>query len=618
MRIVLTFDCERDWFPGAIDTYRFPYCEKPVFSQLEAVMPQIVSLCRKHDARATFFVTGEAAEGVSLFRSLPFEIGVHTHPSTHYDLSVYPVEEFRRRDSLRDYPKSDQRRMIAADIDKIHGAAGYRPRSFRAGALCCGDTTQEVLRELGIEANSSYRYGVNLLGWRPFIEAGVLQVPTYSLVSAQRWRKWSLFLSRSRALRWMDTSLVLLVHPNEFALEPEAFEAFGEFLAAIRRYGFAFAAVRDLVGARHYKGHEVQSINRTGQLLQRAVYAAAGKRRPAKSGQDEGIAYDTLIWHIRRGGDDVVLSHEYLQAMARQGQRFVYTTLPINDTGSVGFIFGSYRRQAAGLLTRPITVGELFGESLAAASPDMLQNVLSSFEDKCRRNGIPEIVIYTKCEGFGRFGYKDDSTHTLIVNIAQEDTALLFQMDTHTRRQTRKSLQGGATVEEAQGSKLFDVFHAMRVETMKRSSKGAEDRSFYDSVGALITSSQARLLLVRTHEGDYVAGGLFYFNNDTVYFWKGASLQAGWPIRASNLLHWRLMQIARDAGFKRYNMVGADLAADSSTAGITRFKAGWGGELVPVHVYRKVLSATGRRAFAAARAVRNAGRGLTGNRRRGS
>ncbi len=142
-------------------------------------------------------------------------------------------------------------------------------------------------------------------------------------------------------------------------------------------------------------------------------------------------------------------------------------------------------------------------------------------------------------------------------------------------------------------------------ETMKRSGMASERAFYYESALELIAQSKAKVLMVQAADGSYLAGGLFYFNKDTVYFCKGASLKEGWPFCANNLLHWHLIRIARDAGHKRYNMVGADISANSPTAGITHFKCGFGGKLVPINVYTKTLSRRRKVTFSMARSVRS-------------
>lgn len=604
MNIILTFDCERNWLPGAITRYEFPYSKEPDFSQLKQVMPGLLSILDRHNARGTFFLTGEAAEHVSIFKDIPYEVGVHTHPSTHIDLSQYPVEEFRKRDSLKDYPEDIQRGMIRKDFALITQHVGGRPTAFRAGAMCSGPATQKVLSELGLTINSSYRFGINLIGWCPFSENGVIEVPTYSSMSPKQLHKWPRILVGSRALRFLDTLVVLYMHPTEFALYENSLDWFEQFVKTIKRYGFGFSELREVPRKKCYAAEQKQIINRIGLCAKRAIYAIKQKPLPQKSGQDHNIEYDNLIWNIRRGGNDIVLSNEYIQCLTGQGYHIVYKSVSMNQKAERGLIFGRHRQFAKGLICSQIVVGDLFGECLDASDGEVLKKILSDFEEECRRKRIPKITIYTQIGGLDEYGYQHEVTHTALADIAQDDESLMGRMRQETRTRTRKALKSDLELEEATSRDLFDVFHNMRVETMKRSSLRAEGREFYDSVYDLIQQSMAKVFLVRISKGNYVSGGLFYFNRDTVYFWKGASLKEGWPYCANNMLHWHLMCWARDAGYKRYNMVGADMSQNSPTAGITRFKLGLGGKIVPVNVYTKVLSRKRQSLVSMAKAVK--------------
>jgi peptidoglycan/xylan/chitin deacetylase (PgdA/CDA1 family) len=605
MRVVLTFDCERNWKPGAIDHYEFPYSQRPDFSQLEEVMPQILSVLDRYDATGTFFVTGEVAENVSLFKGLPHEVGVHTHPHTHVDLSQYDVVEFRRRDSLKDYPPHRQKQMMGDDLEAIRRHLDVEPVSFRAGAMCCDAVTRGIVGELGMKVDSSCRRGINIMGWRPFFEEGVIEVPTYSSISPARLCRWPRILSASRVFRRLDTFLVLLMHPTEFVLNHGSLDGFERMVSAIRKCRFRFARLQDTGQTTGYRSDKSTFINAAGRLAGRGIHAITRKPMPPNAGQDHAIRYDDLIWNIARGGDDISLSHEYIRCLGRQGFRIVYASTPVNEKGEMGFVLGRYKEFAGGLARDGAVVGELYGEGMDFANDEIRTGVISEFEKQCRARRIPKITLYTRSEGLDKFGYKCDVVHTAIVDIAKDDDSLLGQMQQKTRNQTRKAVGGNLEITEAGGKALYGVFRDMRAETMGRSCMKAEGDAFYCSIEELVERSAARLVLVRDPQGDYVAGGLFYYAKDTVYFWKGASLKKGWAYCANNLLHWHVMRSARDAGFKRYNMVGANLSADSPTAGITHFKLGLGGKAVPINVYTKVLSPVNESVLSIARVAKH-------------
>jgi CelD/BcsL family acetyltransferase involved in cellulose biosynthesis len=83
-------------------------------------------------------------------------------------------------------------------------------------------------------------------------------------------------------------------------------------------------------------------------------------------------------------------------------------------------------------------------------------------------------------------------------------------------------------------------------------------------------------LRVRDPSGRVLATGLFPHDDETVYFWGGASWHHGRELCPNEFLHWSLMRLAAARGLRRYDMCGHG-----------RFKRKFGGTRVEVARWHK-------------------------------
>jgi len=93
---------------------------------------------------------------------------------------------------------------------------------------------------------------------------------------------------------------------------------------------------------------------------------------------------------------------------------------------------------------------------------------------------------------------------------------------------------------------------------------------------AKLDSDFIKLFLVE-YNNQVLAAGLFCFYKNTVTYLHGASADKDRQLMAPYFLHWQIMQMAAGEGFAYYDWYGID---DRKWPGVTRFKLGFGGELL--------------------------------------
>jgi peptidoglycan/xylan/chitin deacetylase (PgdA/CDA1 family) len=173
MQILLTFDVEPDYTTGDTDPCR----------HLNQFFRYIVPLLIKQEVPAVLFVTSGVAKRFAeyILRCTNFfEIGIHTHPNFH--------EEYNKNNKLSKYPYEVQYKMIKKDYDLISTLTGKNPKLFRAGKFAANEDTLRVLRDIGIQIDSSltvpYVFRFRALSkrpWRVFKEDNLIRIPVLAV-----------------------------------------------------------------------------------------------------------------------------------------------------------------------------------------------------------------------------------------------------------------------------------------------------------------------------------------------------------------------------------------------------------------------------------------------------
>lgn len=184
--------------------------------------------------------------------------------------------------------------------------------------------------------------------------------------------------------------------------------------------------------------------------------------------------------------------------------------------------------------------------------------------------------------------------HTLVVDLSQDEDAILAGMSKDTRAKLRRAekdaLSPGAIANPSRAdvdafADFYDSFaDAMGVAV-----------TFRPRLHALAEKGNLVLTEVRGEDGDtlvrhaYVAarGRSFMLYSGSVLSEASDRNLVG---RANRLLHWHEMRVFKERGFDVYDFGGLDVTGRSEkTAGIARFKRGFGGEV------RQVYSTTSAR-----------------------
>lgn len=160
---------------------------------------------------------------------------------------------------------------------------------------------------------------------------------------------------------------------------------------------------------------------------------------------------------------------------------------------------------------------------------------------------------------------------TLLLNLQQSQAELLENMHSKTRYNIKLSAKKDLRYEK--NPKALNSFLDLLEETRQRDGFRLHSIGYYK---AMVESGVAELATVWSGS-TLLAGSLLSFFGDTVTYLHGASSSRARDKMAPYFLHWHTICQAQAVGYAWYDWHGID---EQKWPGVTRFKKGFGGEVV--------------------------------------
>jgi lipid II:glycine glycyltransferase (peptidoglycan interpeptide bridge formation enzyme) len=169
--------------------------------------------------------------------------------------------------------------------------------------------------------------------------------------------------------------------------------------------------------------------------------------------------------------------------------------------------------------------------------------------------------------------YEVEPIKNYIVELDTPLEVLWKKLESRTRRAVKKAQRSKVRIEMGSIEQL-DEYYKIVLHLAERNRIVPLPRLFYERV----LSEIENIFLIAYHHENLIAGGIFPIFKDTVLYWDGASYSKYWKYQANSLIFWRLIELAKERGLRRYDLGGAGIPT------ITKFKRGWGGK--EVYYYR--------------------------------
>ncbi len=170
-------------------------------------------------------------------------------------------------------------------------------------------------------------------------------------------------------------------------------------------------------------------------------------------------------------------------------------------------------------------------------------------------------------------------TRVLDLSLSPED--LLAQMHQKTRYNIRLAKKKGVKVSE--GS--IEEFIKLNRETKERDAFTTHADEYYEKMISSLPSGFVKIWQA-TYQSKVIASNIIISFGDTITYTHGASSNEYREAMAPYILHWEIIKQSKLQGIKYYDFWGVNPEDKTTTIykksweGISRFKAGFGGELI--------------------------------------
>ncbi len=179
---------------------------------------------------------------------------------------------------------------------------------------------------------------------------------------------------------------------------------------------------------------------------------------------------------------------------------------------------------------------------------------------------------------------------TVVLDLRDDEDAILARMNQGTRRNIRKSARFEVQIREGTHADVAR-FCAMIAETGTRAGFGVHTCAYYERAYALFVPSGHAALLMGSYAGQDLAGVMVFALGDWAWYFYGASSSRERQRMASYGVQWAGIRWAKTRGARWYDMYGVPDAEpevleaqfrerSDGLWGVYRFKRGWGGEVM--------------------------------------
>ncbi len=191
---------------------------------------------------------------------------------------------------------------------------------------------------------------------------------------------------------------------------------------------------------------------------------------------------------------------------------------------------------------------------------------------------------------------------TVLLDLTPDEETLLARMKEKWRYNVRLAGRKGVQVRIAETAEDVRAWYALLQTTGERDEFGIHTLDYYLRAWHIFAPRNMARLFLAEYQGQLLAGifvGLFA--KQAIYLY-GASSNEQRHLMPNYLLQWEAIRWAKQEGATSYDLWGISERdnEDDALAGVSRFKSGWGGEVVRFvgnyeHVYRPLMMRLARK-----------------------
>ncbi len=178
-----------------------------------------------------------------------------------------------------------------------------------------------------------------------------------------------------------------------------------------------------------------------------------------------------------------------------------------------------------------------------------------------------------------------EPAQTLILDLTRSSDELLAAMHHKTRYNIRLAARKGvqvSAIEQPNQNDIKNFNHLMHI-TSQRNKIKIHSADYYSQLINYFSQASTAEVKLKLYQAKYqehiLASALMVYFGQTATYLHGASSNQFRQLMPNHLLQWQMIQDAQQAGYQLYDFWGIS-QTNSQWAGITRFKQGFGGQII--------------------------------------
>lgn len=171
---------------------------------------------------------------------------------------------------------------------------------------------------------------------------------------------------------------------------------------------------------------------------------------------------------------------------------------------------------------------------------------------------------------------------TLLLDLDREPNDILMSFEEKTRYNVRLAQKKGVIVKEDPSEKGIGIFYDMYKQTAQRDRFLVHPLRYYQAVRELLFEKGMGSNFIAYYRDKPVASVVIFCVGSKVWYMYGASSSEYRNVMPNHLLHWQVIQWAKERKYKTYDLWGipVDPREEHPLWGVYRFKKGFAGRSV--------------------------------------
>jgi lipid II:glycine glycyltransferase (peptidoglycan interpeptide bridge formation enzyme) len=173
--------------------------------------------------------------------------------------------------------------------------------------------------------------------------------------------------------------------------------------------------------------------------------------------------------------------------------------------------------------------------------------------------------------------------YSYIVDLTQSEEVLLEKMHPKTRYNIRLANRHGVEVRNETSDKAFEVYLKLLFDTTRRQGFYLHSMEYHQTLWKTLKNTGIVNIMTAYYQDIPLSSFMIFTLGDKLYYPYGASSDLHRQVMAPTLLMWEVIKFGLSKKLTSFDMWGAlgpDAAPGDQGIGFTRFKQGFGGQLV--------------------------------------